>query len=248
MRLKEKEMVNKMSSAAKFEEKKMVNKMSSAAKYGERNENNSEYIIKSFFEKGNFIKIDDNNFLSFEKEEHYLKFLYLERILSDLFENIKFEREEKEIKVSVRLALITKFVENTNKIMLLSFYDENENKNVYELKFPYLWYMKKFRSLNKHENNSLDYLNKWEDLDEMQDSFAWEENYIISQGDKYSGYQEDDYGNVYIERLREIGDEMEALSYERKRRYEILRDKFFDLNRKIKKNNIYYSQSTSRVT
>ena len=228
-------MDNKMSSTAKFEEKKMVNKMSSAAKYGERNVKISKYIIKLFLKKGNFIKIDDNNFLSFEKEEHYLNLLYLERILSDLFENIKFGREEKEIKVSVCLALITKFVEKTNKIMLLSFYDENENKNVYEIKFPYLWYMKKFRSLNKHENNILDYLNKWEDLDEMQDSFALEENYINSQGDKYSGYEEDDYGNVNIERLREIGYEMEALSLERKRRYELLRDKFFDLNRKIKK-------------
>ena len=200
MRFKEKEMDNKMSSVAKFEEKDMVNEMSSGAKYCERNVKIFKYKVISFIEKGYYIKIDDNNFLSFEKEEHYLNLLYLERILSDLFENIKFEREEKEIKVSVRLALITKFVENTNKIMRLSFYDENKNKNVYEMKFPYLWYMKKFRSLNKHENNILDYLNKWEDLDEVQDSLASEENNIISQGNKYSGYQEDDYGNVYIER------------------------------------------------
>ena len=219
----------------RFEEKDMVNKMSSAAKYGERNEHNSEYILKSFFEKGNFVKIDDNNFLLFEKEEHYLNLLYLERILSDLIDNMKFEREEKEIKVSVRLALITKFIEKTNKIMILSFYDKNKNKNVFEIKFPHLWYLKTFRSLNKHENNIFDYLNKWEDLDEMQDSLALEENNINSKGDKYSGYQEDDCGNVYIERLREISFEMEELSLERKRRYELLRDKFFDLNRKIKK-------------
>ena len=76
-------------------------------------------------------------------------------------------------------------------------------------------------------------LNKWGDLDEMQDSFALEENFIISRGNEYSGYEEDDYGNVYIERLREIGDEMEALSYERKRRYENFCVKIFYLNRKI---------------
>ena len=218
-----------------FKEKEMVNKISSAAKYGGRNVKISKYIILSFLEKGYFVKIDYNNFLLFEKEEDYLNLLYLERMISDLINDIKFEREEKEIKVSVRLALITKFIEKTNKIMLGSFYEKYENKNVYEIKFPYLWKIKKFRSLNKPENNILDYLNKWEDLDEMQDSLASEENNINSQGNKYSGYQEDDYGSVYIERLREIGYEMEALSLESKRRYEILRDKFFDMNRKIKK-------------
>ena len=82
--------------------------------------------------------------------------------------------------------------------------------------------------------NILEYLNKWEDLDEMQETFVLEENNIIAQGDKYLGYEEDDYGNENIERLREIGYEMEALSLERKRRYEILQDKFFKLNRRIK--------------
>ena len=223
--------IYKMSSPAKFCEK-MVNKMSSATKYGERNDIGSDYIIKSFLKKGYVVKIDDANFLLFEKEKHYLHILYLEIMLFDLFENMKFAKEEKEIKVSDRLALLTKFVENLNKIMLLSFCGENEN--VYEIKFPYLWYMKKFRSLNEHDN-ILDYLNKWEDLDEWEYSLVSEENNIISLGIEYPGYQEDDYGNDYVERLREIGFEMEALTFERKRRYEILRDKFFDLNRKIKK-------------
>ena len=118
--------------------------------------------------------------------------------------------------------------------MLLSFCGENENENVYKIKFPYLWYMKKFRSLNEHDN-ILDYLNKWEDLDEWEYSLVSEENNIISLGIEYPGYQEDYYGNEYVERLRAIGFEMEALTFERKRRYELLRDKFFDLNRKIKK-------------
>ena len=232
-------MCNKMSSTAKFEEKEMVTEKSSAAKYGEKNENISEYIMKSFLEKGNFVKIDDNNFLSFEKNEDYWNMVYLEKVLSVLFEIIKIEREEKENKVYGCLEAITEIIKNVNeKIMLLSFYDENKNKNVCEIKFPYLWYMKKFRSLNEYDN-ILDYFNKWEDLDKMQDSLASEENNVISQGDKYSGYQQDEYGNVYIERLREIGYEMEVLSLERKRRYERLRDKFFDVNRKIKKIYIY---------
>ena len=218
----------------RFKEKEMVNKMSSAAKYCERNVKIFKNKVISFLKEGYYDKIDDNNFLLFEKEEHCIVLLNLERILFDLFENIKFEKEEKEIKVSVRLALIIKYIEKMSKLLFGSFYVENENENPFEIKFPCWWYMKNFHSLNKHEYNILDDLNKWEDLDEMQDSFALEENNIISQGDKYSGYEEDDYGNEYIERLREVGYEMEALSLERKRRYEILRDKFFDLNRKIK--------------
>ena len=168
----------------------VIYKMSSATKYGERNLNINDYIIKLFLKKGYCVKIDDD-FLLFEKEKHYLYMLYLEIMLFDLFENIKFVKEEKEIEVSNRLALIIKFVENINKIVLLSFHGGNENKNVYEMKFPYLWYMKKYRSLNG-QNNILDYLYKWEDLDEMQDSLVSEENNIISQGNKYPGYQEDD--------------------------------------------------------
>ena len=194
----------------------------------------ARYVMKAFLKKGYFVKIDDDNFLLFEKEKHYLHILFLEITLFDLFENKKFAKEEKEIGVSDCLELITKFVENLNKIMLVSFYGENENENVYEIKFPYLWYMKKFRSLNEHDN-ILDYLNKWEDLDEREYSLVSEENNIISLGNEYPGYQEYDYGKEYVERLREIGFEMEALTLERKRRYELLRDKFFDLNRKIKK-------------
>ena len=226
--------IYKMSSPAKLCENKMVNKMLSSSKYCERNVISSDYIKKLFLRKGFFVKIDDDNFLLFEKEKHYLHMLYLEIMLFDLFENIKFAKEEKENGVSDRLALITKFVENVNKIVVLSFYGENENKNVYEIKFPYLWYIKKFRSLNEHDN-ILDYFNKWEDLDEWEYSLVSEENNIISLGNEYPHYQEDDYGNEYVERLREFGFEMEALSLERKRRYELLRDKFFDLNRKIKK-------------
>ena len=97
----------------------MVNKMTSTAKLSERNasfekENILAKIlkdkIKSFLKKGWFVKIDDNNFLLFEKEEHYFALRTLERILFDLFENIKFEKEEKEIGVSVRLSLIMKYI------------------------------------------------------------------------------------------------------------------------------------------
>ena len=98
----------------------VIYKMSSATKYGERNLNINDYIIKLFLKKGYFVKIDDDDFLLFEKEKHYLYMLYLEIMLFDLFENIKFVKEEKEIEVSNRLALIIKFVENINKIVLLS--------------------------------------------------------------------------------------------------------------------------------
>ena len=51
--------------------------------------------MKSFLKKGYFVKIDEDNFLLFEKEKHYLHILYLEIMLFDLFENMKFAKEEK---------------------------------------------------------------------------------------------------------------------------------------------------------
>ena len=205
----------------RFKEKEMVNKMSSAAKYCERNVKIFKYKVLSFLKKGYFVKIDDNNFLLFEKERHYLYIIYLERRLIDLFEIIKFEKEEKEIKVSLRLASIIKYIEKLSKILFGSFYVN-------------LWYMKKFRCLYEHENNILEDLIKWEDLEEIQDSLALEENHIIQRSHGCSGFEDPAYDDEYIERIRDIGYEMEALSLERKRRYEILRDNFFDLNRKIK--------------
>ena len=74
--------------------------------------------IKSFLKKGYFVKIDDNNFLLFEKEEHYFVLLNLERILFDLFKNIKFEKEEKEIRVFFHLSLIIKWIEDMQKFCL----------------------------------------------------------------------------------------------------------------------------------
>ena len=93
----------------------MVNKMSSTAKFLKRNARFEKEnilakilkdVMKSFLKKGCFVKIDDNNFLLFEKEEHYIVLHTLERMLFDLFENIKFEKEEKQISVSVGLSLM----------------------------------------------------------------------------------------------------------------------------------------------
>ena len=119
----------------------MDNKMSSAAKYGERNVKIFKYKV-SFLKKGYYYKIDDNNFILFEKEEDYFLLRNLERILSDLFQIIKFEKEEKEIKVSARLELIIKYIEKMSKILFGIFYVENENKNPFKIKFPYLCYLK----------------------------------------------------------------------------------------------------------
>ena len=122
------------------------------------------------------------------------------------------------------------------KILLGSFYDKNITKNPFEIKFPHLWYVKNlgFFSLNMGYN-IMDDLNKWEDLDEMEDICALKINNLISQGDENYLCYEDDYGNEYKEREgeRELVDEMEALSYIRNRRYKIFRDKIFYLRNKI---------------
>ena len=86
-------MVNKMKRIAKLCKRNLrIDKEKYAAKFVKKK-------IKSFLDKGCLVKVDKNSYLLFEKEEHCLVLYYLERILFDLFKNIKFEKEEKEIRV-----------------------------------------------------------------------------------------------------------------------------------------------------
>ena len=56
--------------------------------------------IHLFLSRGCNIKVDKKSYLLFEKEEHYLILIYLERIFFDLFKNISFSNDEhKKIKV-----------------------------------------------------------------------------------------------------------------------------------------------------
>ena len=149
----------------------MVNKMPSTAKSFKK--------ISSFLNKGYKIEVDEKSYLLFEKEEDYLILVYLERIFFDLFKNISFAKEEKEIRVFFRMTMIQKCLENLQEILFESFYNKNESKNPFKIRFPHLWYMKNFYYAWVHEYNIMKDLNNWEDLDEMRDLFFFGSEYLL---------------------------------------------------------------------
>ena len=79
--------------------------------------------IHLFLSKGYKIKVDKKSYLLFEKEEDYLILIYLERIFFDLFKNISFTKEDKEIRVFFRMILMEKYLKNLHEIKLKSFYN-----------------------------------------------------------------------------------------------------------------------------
>ena len=95
-------------------------------------------------DNGYKIEVDEKSYLLFEKEEHYLFLVYLERMIFDLFKNIRFQNQEKEIRVFFRFTLIEKCLENLKEILIESFYNENESINPFKIRFPHLWYMKNY--------------------------------------------------------------------------------------------------------
>ena len=85
--------------------------------------------IHLFLSGGYKINVDKKSYLLFEKEEHYLILIYLERIFFDLFKNISFTNEEdKEIRVFFRMTLIEKYLKNLHEIKLKSFYIKKKVK------------------------------------------------------------------------------------------------------------------------
>ena len=138
-------MVNKMSRNAKFLKK---NKMSRNVKFCKKNKvliNAESSTAKTLIlDNGYKIEVDEKSYLLFEKEEHYLFLVYLERMIFDLFKNIRFQNQEKEIRVFFRFTLIEKCLENLKEILIESFYNENESINPFKIRFPHLWYMKNY--------------------------------------------------------------------------------------------------------
>ena len=84
--------------------------------------------IHLFLSKGYKIKVDKKSYLLFEKEKDYLILIYLERIFFDLFQNISFTKEDKEIRVFFRMILMEKYLKNLHEIKLKSFYNKKNVK------------------------------------------------------------------------------------------------------------------------
>ena len=167
----------------------------------------------------------------FEKEEHYLILVYLERIFFDLFKNISFEKEEKEIRVFFRMILIQKCLENLQEILFGSFYNKNESKNPFKIRSPHLWYMKNFDyARGRNGCDIIKDLNKWEDLNEIRELF-FSEIYF----DYGESFYLDACGNTHYGKESEVLNEMKILEDMEKRRYRIFNDKMSDLVEKIDK-------------
>ena len=222
----------------------MVNKMPSVAKFCKKNKKFDEKLtaksfkkkLSSFLHKGYLIKVDEKSYLLSEKEEHYLVLVYFERIFFDLFKNIKFEKEEKEIRVLFRMTLIQKCLENLQEILLASFYVRNETKNPFKIRFPHLWYVKNLVSSWKQGYDVIKDLHYWPDLDEMEDLFCPEINILVYEDDEIDHcIYVDGYGKEFHveEGEREVSYEMKKLFDMRLRRGTLFRDKMYDMRDKI---------------
>ena len=146
--------------------------------------------ISSFLDKGYKIKVGEKSYLLFEKEEDYLILVYLERIFFDLFKNISFAREEKEIRVFFRMSMIRKCLENLQEILFESFSNKKESENPFKVRFRHLWHMKNFVYANVFEYNIIKDLNYWEDLNEVKDLFFGEEYRFREESFYYNGWGE----------------------------------------------------------
>ena len=173
--------------------------------------------------------------------------VYLERMIFDLFKNIRFQNEEKEIRVFFRFTLIEKCLENLKEILIESFYNKNESINPFKIRFPHLWYMKNYNYASR-KYNIVDDLHYWEDLVEMGAVFCPELSFLIHIDDEVgTAYYVDGYGNefeggslevecgvVYYKGKKEVSNEMKFLQKLELRRLSIFSEKFRDLEIKIR--------------
>ena len=122
----------------------MVNKMSSSAKLSYKIEKKSKEKIESvelLKNKENFmnlkgyrIKVGEDSFILFEKEEDYLVLFYLEKVFFDFHNNLFYEKEG--IRLFFLLSLLEKYIKCLRKIKNNVFYDQDKSENPLKVKFP----------------------------------------------------------------------------------------------------------------
>ena len=94
---------------------------------------------KKFFKlKGYRIKVGENGYILFEKEEDYLNLFCLEKVCFAFYNNLFLEKEG--IRLFFRLTLIIKHIEsltkNKNRIKIKILHDEDKSENPLKMKFP----------------------------------------------------------------------------------------------------------------
>ena len=124
----------------------MDNKMSGAAKFCNKNKKQSKENIKSqellktkekFMNlKGFRIKVGEDTFILFEKEEHYLVLFYLEKVFFDFHNNLFNEKEV--IRLFFCLSVLEKYIKSLREMNINVFYDESKYENPLKVKFPNL--------------------------------------------------------------------------------------------------------------
>ena len=117
-----------------FKEKDIIMKMS-------REDGIFNKIKKKIFKmKGYRIKVGENGYILFKKEEDYLNLFCLDKAFFEFYNNLFLDKEG--IRLFVRLSLIEKCIEsltkNKNKfrIRFKILYDEYKSENLLEMKFP----------------------------------------------------------------------------------------------------------------
>ena len=106
--------------------------------------------------EGYRIKIAENSYILFEKEEDYLNILYLEKVLFDFNNNLLF-KQDKEIRLYFRLSLIEKYIKSLPKFSIKILYDESKFENPFKIKFPNICYL-------DHYDKREDYMEKITEL------------------------------------------------------------------------------------
>ena len=96
--------------------------------------------MKFFKSKGYRIKVDENSYMLFKKEEDYLKLFFLEKFYVDFYKNL-YSKQDERIRLFFRISLIQKYIESLSQIEIVVLNDSRKTENPFKVKFPELAYI-----------------------------------------------------------------------------------------------------------
>ena len=163
-------MVNKMSSASKFEKRNArLDKKSSTAKFLKRNviqnkinviKNDVLKIKEDFWKLKRYrIEVCEYSYILFENEQEYLKIFKLENIIEDFIEDLIYGKCKEKKRIYSHLSLIKKYLKNFPMKKIKILYNPHKNRNPFGIKFPYICYFDD----EEKEDDLLYELRKYED-------------------------------------------------------------------------------------
>ena len=131
-------MDNKMSSPAMLckENKKQIKENKKQIKENKKNQELLKNKEKFMNLKGYRIKVGEDTFILFEKEEIYLTLFYLEKVFFDFHKELYNEKEV--IRLIFRLDALKNYLKSFGEIKINVYYDESKYENPLKIKFPNL--------------------------------------------------------------------------------------------------------------